>query len=421
MSHHSLQDPHSPDSEAAAELAVKSTVLTHSQRKQLYLDAISKPHLDMELVKDLAFSGIPDEIPGLRAKYWKVLLSLLPPDTTLWPTILESKRRLYLDFKNEFIRSEQTLARNTQDHPLSLDENSTWKTYFKDQEILEEIKKDVHRTLPDFHFFRNAAAEHDGADRITHVSHGVEEEEGNTPHYISLRNILFIYAKLNPGIRYVQGMNELLGPIYYIFATDGESGPEEAEADAFFCFTNLMANHMDLFIKTLDRSQTGVTAALDRVMEQLRLLDPHLHRNMTSKGLNPQFFSFRWLTLLMAQDFPLPDVLRLWDSLLSRDDQTQFMTAFADAILIWLRQEIINGDFTQNLMLLQCVSQGSPVPYDIQYLINLAFRIISHAELPEVPFTYTENPSPSSPAPSTPSKPRSRLSFRSSSERKLRS
>ena len=35
-----------------------------------------------------------------------------------------------------------------------------------------------------------------------------------------IARILFIYAKLNPGQGYVQGMNELIGPIYYVFAND---------------------------------------------------------------------------------------------------------------------------------------------------------------------------------------------------------
>ena len=40
------------------------------------------------------------------------------------------------------------------------------------------------------------------------------------------------------GIAYVQGMNEILGPIYYTFVTDSkESEVQHAEADAFFCFT----------------------------------------------------------------------------------------------------------------------------------------------------------------------------------------
>lgn len=35
-----------------------------------------------------------------------------------------------------------------------------------------------------------------------------------------IARILYIFAKLNPGQGYVQGMNELIGPIYYVFAND---------------------------------------------------------------------------------------------------------------------------------------------------------------------------------------------------------
>lgn len=36
----------------------------------------------------------------------------------------------------------------------------------------------------------------------------------------AMRNILLLFAKLNPEIRYVQGMNEVLAPLYYVFSTD---------------------------------------------------------------------------------------------------------------------------------------------------------------------------------------------------------
>ena len=39
-------------------------------------------------------------------------------------------------------------------------------------------------------------------------------------HWEALERILFIYAKLNPGIGYIQGMNEILGPLYYVLAND---------------------------------------------------------------------------------------------------------------------------------------------------------------------------------------------------------
>jgi hypothetical protein len=41
-------------------------------------------------------------------------------------------------------------------------------------------------------------------------------------HWEAIERILFIYAKLNPGVGYVQGMNEILGPIYYTMANDSD-------------------------------------------------------------------------------------------------------------------------------------------------------------------------------------------------------
>eukprot|EP00916_Digyalum_oweni_P025700 GHVL01042297.1.p1 GENE.GHVL01042297.1~~GHVL01042297.1.p1 ORF type:complete len:363 (-),score=43.62 GHVL01042297.1:3455-4543(-) len=65
-------------------------------------------------------------------------------------------------------------------------------------------------------------------------------------HYDVLGRILFIYAKLNPGIMYVQGMNEILAPIYFCFASDPVDRAH-AEADSFFCFTCIMQSQRDAF------------------------------------------------------------------------------------------------------------------------------------------------------------------------------
>ncbi|KAF6166412.1 hypothetical protein GIB67_034963 [Kingdonia uniflora] len=93
------------------------------------------------------------------------------------------------------------------EHPLSLGKASIWNQFFQDTEIIEQIDRDVMRTHPDMHFF-----------------------SGDTPsaksNQESLRHILIIFAKLNPGIRYVQGMNEVLAPLYYVFKND----PDEENA-----------------------------------------------------------------------------------------------------------------------------------------------------------------------------------------------
>lgn len=46
--------------------------------------------------------------------------------------------------------------------------------------------------------------------------------EGEEAHWEVAERILFVYAKLNPGQGYVQGMNEILGPIYYTMASDAD-------------------------------------------------------------------------------------------------------------------------------------------------------------------------------------------------------
>lgn len=54
-------------------------------------------------------------------------------------------------------------------------------------------------------------------------------------------------------------MNEVLGPLYYVFAADpDEEWAAHAEADAFFCFQQFMSEIKDYFIKTLDNSSCGI-------------------------------------------------------------------------------------------------------------------------------------------------------------------
>lgn len=63
-------------------------------------------------------------------------------------------------------------------------------------------------------------------------------------HSDALARVLFIYASLNKGIRYVQGMNEILAVLYYCFWKFGNEAvisTEYLESDLFFCFSNLMS------------------------------------------------------------------------------------------------------------------------------------------------------------------------------------
>jgi hypothetical protein len=50
---------------------------------------------------------------------------------------------------------------------------------------------------------------------VSGAGEGDGDEETDL-HWEAIERILFIYAKLNPAIGYVQGMNELIAPVYYV-------------------------------------------------------------------------------------------------------------------------------------------------------------------------------------------------------------
>eukprot|EP01102_Stenamoeba_stenopodia_P013076 TRINITY_DN4189_c0_g1_i1.p1 TRINITY_DN4189_c0_g1~~TRINITY_DN4189_c0_g1_i1.p1 ORF type:complete len:403 (-),score=92.66 TRINITY_DN4189_c0_g1_i1:69-1277(-) len=332
------------------------------QRIRQFEVELEGPKIDLSKIRAAAFSGIPEK-PGLRAAYWKILLNYLPVNKNLWEETLQSNRSLYQSWVKDLMTDPHSQNEGQKDeiqdvtfadHPLSLAPDSAWGTHFKDLEIMGEIRKDVRRTFPHLHFFNK-----DG-------------ETGIAKHYDAILHILFLYAKLNPGVGYVQGMNEILAPIYYIFASDPNIPSfEAAEADTFFSFKNLMAEIMNNFCKTLDKSDVGITAAMKRLNDLLKKKDPDLWQNLESKGMHPQFYSFRWLTLLLSQEFELPDTLRLWDSLFSDPKRFDFLFYVCCAMMINVRDKLIEGDFAENLKLLQ----HFPPTVDMHVLIDQAEKL----------------------------------------------
>lgn len=160
-------------------------------------------------------------------------------------------------------------------------------------------------------------------------------ERGSEAHWEVVERILFLYAKLNPGQGYVQGMNELIGPIYYVFAADADCEQRPfAEADCFFCFTALMAECRDFFIKTLDESAGGIQQKMAALATELRRHDEPVWQRLRDQELYPQYYSFRWLTLMLSQEFPLPDVVRIWDSVFADERRFEFLTHVCCAMIV---------------------------------------------------------------------------------------
>ncbi|XP_031405928.1 TBC1 domain family member 13-like [Punica granatum] len=330
-------------------------------RQSMLLAELSKKVINIGELRRIAAQGLPDGA-GIRSTVWKLLLGYLPIDRGLWSSELAKKRSQYQSFKTELLMNPSEITRKMDkstisenddskstsgelsradithgEHPLSLGESSVWNKFFQDTEIIEQIDRDVKRTHPDMHFFSG-----DSPD-------AKDNQE-------ALKTVLTIFAKLNPGIRYVQGMNEILAPLYYVFRNDpDEENAASAEADSFFCFVELLSGFRDNFCKQLDNSVVGIRSTITRLSDMLKEHDEELwrHLEVTTK-VNPQFYAFRWITLLLTQEFNFADSLHIWDTLLSDPEGPQeTVLRICCAMLILIRRRLLAGDFTSNLRLLQ--------------------------------------------------------------------
>ncbi|KOB77969.1 TBC1 domain family member 13, partial [Operophtera brumata] len=186
---------------------------------------------------------IPHE-KGLRAFVWKILLNYIPLQKSAQESDLTKKRQLYQSFLKDIVVLPQGPP---SDHPLSISPDSEWNTYFKDNEVLLQIDKDARRLCPDINFFQSATefpcAEIVNSNGLKRLHTRVEQctlnistmerkglgvgsgdyrplNEGSEAHWEVVERMLFLYAKYNSGQGYVQGMNEIIGPIYHTFACD---------------------------------------------------------------------------------------------------------------------------------------------------------------------------------------------------------
>ena len=194
-----------------------------------------------------------------------------------------------------------------------------------------------------------------------------------------MKRTLFVFAKLNPGLKYVQGMNELHAPLLWTFRTDpDEAESEHAEADAFFCFMEIMSEFRDHFCKQLDNSSSGIRATMTTLLGYLQEHDYELWDHLVNRmSIDPQYFAFRWITLMCSQEFHFPDLIRLWDTFLADPKgRLDSLLKFCVAMLVSARDLLLAGDFASNLKLLQ-----SYPPTDVNVLIAKAQEIFAHSKV----------------------------------------
>ena len=201
-----------------------------------------------------------------------------------------------------------------------------------------------------------------------------DTEPGYTQTQLALRRVLFLFSRVHRGRGYAQGMNEMVGMLLWAGSNGNASHVPEIEADVFFAFQSLMQWCGEHFCAIPDHAgESGLGNTLKTFSFLLKMCDPEMHDFLEGRHqICAEFYAFRWISILFVLEFPVADVLSLWDFLLSFSDRVSIAAMFvAVSMLVNVRDRLLTLDMSSCIELLQ-----SYPPVDINDIIATANALI---------------------------------------------
>lgn len=184
---------------------------------------------------------------------------------------------------------------------------------YTDRATRGDIEKDVHRTDRHLPIFAGEDIPHPDPDSPF-------AEAGTNVHLEQMKDMLLTYNELNRDLGYVQGMSDLLAPIYAVSQDD---------AVAFWAF----AKFMERMERNYLRDQSGMRLQLLTMDQLVQFLDPKLYEYLAKVDSTNFFFFFRMILVWYKREFDFPDILRLWETMWTDYLTSSFHLFIAVAIL----------------------------------------------------------------------------------------
>ncbi|KAH0794613.1 TBC domain containing protein [Histomonas meleagridis] len=192
------------------------------------------------------------------------------------------------------------------------------------------------------------------ADLLRVVCGDVKRTDRFTPQYGPddslyskvLHDVLVTYDLYNNDTSYVQGIGDLISPIIIIIIKDWKDDETailydgtttsriEIESYIFWILTGILhtLKHDRIFMNLLENQKF----VLKRIFKFASLVDPPVQRLFQHTEMEDLLFMFRPYLLLFKRDFPVPNLLRIWDSFFSAELISVFPRIFASALIILL-------------------------------------------------------------------------------------
>jgi hypothetical protein len=322
----------------------------------------------------------------------------------------ENKEKIIKKLQNQLYTPSKIDLEGTKETEVGTDScrNLLLLARCTDRNLLELINKDINRTHASFHFFSkrvndNIKLNQEELDKMNSHKKNVlyqNYKEVYTKgrkkneilkletHSDVLERLLYIYAKINKDVGYIQGMNEIIAPIYYCYSLDKTCDMENIEADTFWSFSSLMEDIKKHFININDKQKGGICDKINL----FELMVSKIHKDIFIKFRNNNIrifqFAFQWINLFFSQQFILPDLIRIWDTIFCEDDRYDFVYYFGLAILEYKKSGLLGKNFFETVEELQKKELA-----DVNKIIKIALEIkkVNENKINEILFFYDIN------------------------------
>lgn len=253
-------------------------------------------------VKERIFHGGLDPEDGARKQAWLFLLGVYD-----WYSTEDERKAQEASLRDEYIKLKGAWWERQIDKGGEGEEGEWWR------EQRGRIEKDVHRTDRNVPIFAGEDIPHPDPDSPFAGT-------GTNVHMEQVKDMLLTYNEYNKDLGYVQGMSDLLAPIYAVLQDD---------ALAFWAFKNFM----DRMERNFLRDQSGMRSQLLTLDHLTQFMDPKLYAHLQSADSTNFFFFFRMLLVWYKREFEWMDILHLWEILWTDYLSSSFHLFIALAIM----------------------------------------------------------------------------------------
>ncbi|KAM7197023.1 Rab-GTPase-TBC domain containing protein [Naviculisporaceae sp. PSN 640] len=290
--------------DSASTLSLEQTrkPVTMKEWKTLFDPRTGRLSVTVDEVKDRIFHGGLDPDDGVRKEAWLFLLGVYE-----WYSTADERKALAASLRDEYIKLKGSWWERQIDHGGEGEQGEWWR------EQRGRIEKDVHRTDRNVPIFAGEDTPHPDPDSPF-------ASVGTNVHMEQLKDMLLTYNEYNKHLGYVQGMSDLLAPIYAVLQDD---------AMAFWGFKNFM----DRMERNFLRDQSGMRTQLKTLDHLVQFMDPRLYAHLQSADSTNFFFFFRMLLVWYKREFEWMDILKLWEVLWTDYLTSSFHLFVALAIL----------------------------------------------------------------------------------------